>query len=138
MYHTCSRSLRRLKSLKINYRWIEYFTSHYSDIVTEIVSDFVFEMFGFFIEMKKETAFRITWMEIFFCRKRQIQDVQFSTCNLLLCFSNWPIPASRLWPKKWEISLLYGYSSWYKHAINKFLIDNSASCSSQDIQVFEN
>ena len=50
----------------------------------------------------------------------------------------WPIPASRLWPKKWKISLLNGYSSWYKHAINKFLIDNSASCSSQDIQVFEN
>ena len=40
--------------------------------------------------------------------------------------------------KKWKISLLNGYSSWYKHAINKFLIDNSASCSSQDIQVFEN
>ena len=50
----------------------------------------------------------------------------------------WPIPASRLWPKKRKISLLNGYSSWYKHAINKFLIDNSASCSSQDIQVFEN
>ena len=40
--------------------------------------------------------------------------------------------------KKWKISLLNGYSSWYKHAINKLLIDNSASCSSQDIQVFEN
>ena len=40
--------------------------------------------------------------------------------------------------KKWKISLLNGYSSWYKHAINKFLIDNSASCSSQDIQVFDN
>ena len=40
--------------------------------------------------------------------------------------------------KKWKISLLNGYSSWYKHAINRFLIDNSASCSSQDIQVFEN
>ena len=36
--------------------------------------------------------------------------------------------------KKWKISFLNGYSSWYKHAINKFLIDNSASCSSQDIQ----
>ena len=47
-----------------------------------------------------------------------------------------PIPASRLWPKKWKISLLNGYSSWCKHAINKFLIDNSASCSSQDIHVF--
>ena len=49
-----------------------------------------------------------------------------------------PIPRSRLWPKKWEISLLNGYSSWCKLAINKFLIDNSASCWSQDIQVFEN
>ena len=39
--------------------------------------------------------------------------------------------------KKWKIALLNGYSSWYKHAINKFLIGNSASCSSQDIQVFE-
>ena len=45
----------------------------------------------------------------------------------------WPIPASRLWLKKWKISLLNGYSSWCKHAINKFLIDNSASCSCQDI-----
>ena len=40
--------------------------------------------------------------------------------------------------KKWKISLLNGFSSWYKHAINNFLIDNSASCSSQDTQVFEN
>ena len=39
--------------------------------------------------------------------------------------------------KKWKISLFIGYSSWYKHAINKFLIDSSASCCSQDIQVFE-
>ena len=39
--------------------------------------------------------------------------------------------------KKWKISLLNGYSSWCKHAINKFLINNSASCSSQDIHVFE-
>ena len=41
--------------------------------------------------------------------------------------------------KKWKISLLNGYCQlWCKHAINKFLIDNSASCWSQDIQVFEN
>ena len=46
--------------------------------------------------------------------------------HLLPKISMWPIPASRLWPKKVE----NGYSSWYKHAINKFLIDNSASCSS--------
>ena len=27
--------------------------------------------------------------------------------------------------KKWKLSLLNGYSSWYKCAINKFLIDNN-------------
>ena len=38
--------------------------------------------------------------------------------------------------KKVKNFTLNGYSSWCKYAINKFLIDNSASCWSQDIQVF--
>ena len=49
-----------------------------------------------------------------------------------------PISGSRLWPRKWRISCLISYSSWCKHATNKFLIDSSASCWSQDVQVFEN
>ena len=48
-----------------------------------------------------------------------------------------PIPGSCLWSKKWKnFWLLNGYRSWCKHAVNKVLIDNIASCwslLSQDI-----
>ena len=53
-----------------------------------------------------------------------------STC-VLCCRS---IPASRLWPKKFTFEWLQLLVQTCYH----FLIDNSASCCSQDIQVFEN
>ena len=70
---------------------------------------------------------------------KKIDLVEFGTQGDLCCKTAYgPFQRHVCDQKKWKISFLNGYSSWYKHAINKFLIDNSASCSSQDIQVFEN
>ena len=76
----------------------------------------------------------LEWFKNYLSKRKQY--VSYNSCKSQL--EDGPFQRHVCDQKKGKISLLNGYSSWYKHAINKFLIDNSASCSSQDIQVFEN
>ena len=63
------------------------------------------------------------------CRIRNVEQLTLPLNQVI--YANGPFQRHVCDQKKWKIPLL-------NLNFNKFLIDNSASCSSQDIQVFEN
>ena len=64
-------------------------------------------------------------IKTFLCNKRVVHVHYVAIDDLAI--TTGPFQRHVCDQEKWKILLLNGYSSWYKHAINKFLIDNSAS-----------